>query len=192
MSEFIFRFGVPRELHCDEGTNFESRVFVEIFKVLDIEKCRITPLHSKSDGQVERFNRTLVEMLRGKIKKDQKDWDLQLTACMMAYRGDVPLDAITRAPPDAAQLKMDYGPAVQKRLASAHDLARHLYNSAMRQKRNYERRLAGRPLILLLLILFGCTMFGEKRDKFQSLLKTYSQVRLMRERELYFNGEKRG
>ena len=130
VSEFICRFSVPRELHSDQGTNFESKLFGEICKLLDIEKTRNTPLHTQSDGQVERCKRTLVEMLRGKIKEDRKDWDLPLPACMMAYRGavhestgvtpnllmlgrelEVPLDAITGAPP------------VQERLASAHDLA---------------------------------------------------------------------
>ena len=36
--------------------------------------------------QVERFNKTLVEMLRARLQPDQKDWDLHLSACMMAYR----------------------------------------------------------------------------------------------------------
>lgn len=164
VNEFICRFGVPRELHSDQGRNFESKVFAEICKLLDIEKTRTTPLHPQSDGQVERFNRTVVEMLRGKIKEDQKDWDLQLPACMMAYRSavhkstdvspnlsmlgrevEVPLDVMTETPPDAPPLKTDYAQAVQKRLASAHDLARrHLNKAAIRQKRNYDKRLAGR------------------------------------------------
>ena len=163
VNEFICRFGVPRELHSDQGRNFESKVFAEICKLLDIEKTRTTPLHPQSDGQVERFNRTLVEMLRGKIKEDQKDWDLQLPACMMAYRSavhestdvspnllmlgrevEVPLDVMTETP-DAPPLKTDYAQAVQKRLASADDLARrHLNKAAICQKRNYDKRLAGR------------------------------------------------
>ena len=125
-------------------------------------------MHPQSDGQVERFNRTLVEMLRGKIKEDQKDWDLQLPVCMMAYRDavhestgvspnllmlgrelEVPLDAISEAPPDAPPPKTDYAQAVQKRLASAHELARrHLSKAAMRQKRSYDKRLAGRPFVI--------------------------------------------
>ena len=104
-------------------------------------------------------------MLRGKIKEDQKDWDLQLPTCMMAYRGavheskgaspnllmlgrevEVPLDVTTEAPPDAPPLQTDYPQAVQKRLATAHDLARqHLNKVAIRQKRNYDKRLAGKP-----------------------------------------------
>ena len=131
VSEFIYRFGVPRELYSDQGTNFESKVFGEICKLLDIEKTHTTPLHPQSHGQVERFSRTLIEMLCGKIKEDQKDWDLQLPACMMAYRGavhestgvklnllmlgrelEVPLDAITETPPDAPSRMPDYAQAV--------------------------------------------------------------------------------
>ena len=91
----------------------------EICKLLGIEKTRTTPLHPQSDGQVEGFNRTLVEMLRGRLQPDQKDWDLQLPAFMMAYRSsvhestgftpnqvmlgreiEVPLDVMTESNPD--------------------------------------------------------------------------------------------
>lgn len=57
-----------------------------------------------------------------------------------------PLDPITEAPLDAPSFKTDYAQAVQKRLASAHDLARHHLNkAAIHQKRNYDKGLAGRP-----------------------------------------------
>ena len=56
----------------------------KVCRPLEIEKTRTTPLHPQLDGQVER-NRTLIEMLRGKLKESQDDWDLQLPTCMMAY-----------------------------------------------------------------------------------------------------------
>ena len=31
--EFVFRFGVPGELHSDQGTNFESAVFAEMCRL---------------------------------------------------------------------------------------------------------------------------------------------------------------
>ena len=115
-------------------------MFAEVCKLLDIEKTRTTPLHPQSDGQIKCFNRILIEMLRGKIREHHKDWDLQLPACMMTYRGavyastgastnllmlgrevEVPLDVTTEAPPDAPPLQTDYAHAVQKRLATAHD-----------------------------------------------------------------------
>ena len=117
---------------------------------------------------MERFNRTLIEMLRGKIQQDQTDWDLQLPTCMIAYRGavqestgvspnllmlgrelEVPLDVITERSPDALALKGDYALAVQERMARTYDLARrHLNKVAVRQKRNYDKRLSGRPFVI--------------------------------------------
>ena len=159
VDEFICRFGVPRELHSDQGRNFESLVMSEVCKLLQIEKTRTTPLHPQSDGQVERFNKTLVEMLRGKIREDQTDWDLQLPSCMMAYRCavhestgetpnqlmlgrevEVPLDVLTEPPPDLPPLQTDYANALKQKMAGAHEAARyHLSKAAVRQKRNYDK-----------------------------------------------------
>ena len=85
VSEFVCRLGVPRKLHSDQGSNFEFKVTTEVCKLPDNEKTRTTPLHPPSDGQVERYNRRLTEMIRGKLKDTQEDWDLQLQPCMMAY-----------------------------------------------------------------------------------------------------------
>jgi hypothetical protein len=39
------RFGVPRELHCDQGSNFESRLMQEVLQRLGVGKSRTTPFH---------------------------------------------------------------------------------------------------------------------------------------------------
>ena len=36
VSEFVSRFGVPRQIHSDQGTNFESKLMAEICKLLGI------------------------------------------------------------------------------------------------------------------------------------------------------------
>ena len=151
------RFGVPRQIHSDEGTNFECNVMAEICKLLGIEKTRTTPPHPQSDGQVERFNRTLVEMLRGRLQPDQKDWDFQLPACMRAYRSSVhestgftpnqlmlgPLDVMTESTPDRPTTSFEYVEALQKRLSSAFEDARlYLKESGVRQKRNYDKKFS--------------------------------------------------
>ncbi len=59
VNQFVSRFGVPLELHSDQGTNFESATFKEMCRILGIKKTRTTPLHPQSDGMVERYNRTL-------------------------------------------------------------------------------------------------------------------------------------
>lgn len=52
-------------------------------KLLEIHKCRTTPL--QSDGMVERMNRTVQDMLSKYIKTPQRDWDVHLDFLVMAY-----------------------------------------------------------------------------------------------------------
>ena len=62
VEEFISRYGVPLQVHTDQGRQFESILFQDLCKMLQIEKTRTTPFNPKSDGLVERFNRTLEHM----------------------------------------------------------------------------------------------------------------------------------
>lgn len=70
----ISLYGVPIELHSDQGRNFGSTVFSEMCKILNMQKTIITPLHPQSDGMVERFNRTLEDFLK-KTVADQMNWE---------------------------------------------------------------------------------------------------------------------
>ena len=82
-------FGVPLELHTDQGSNFESALFKEICDLLGIQKTRTTPLHPQSDGMVERGNRTISHMLSAFVSDNQRDWDERINLLMLAYRSSV-------------------------------------------------------------------------------------------------------
>ena len=53
----------PQFIHSDQGRNFESELFKEICRLLEIRKTHTTPGRPSSNGLVERFNQTH-EMLR--------------------------------------------------------------------------------------------------------------------------------
>ena len=63
VNQFIARFGVPDILHADQGRNFESLLMKETCQLLGVQKTRTSPYHPQSDGLIERFNRTLFNML---------------------------------------------------------------------------------------------------------------------------------
>ena len=62
VEEVIVRFGTPYVIHMDQGVQFESNLFQEVCRLLQIQKTRTTPYHPQSDGMVERNNRTILTM----------------------------------------------------------------------------------------------------------------------------------
>ena len=63
--DYLFsRMGCPREICTDQGTNFGSQLFTQLCELLEIAKKRTTPYHPSVNGQVERINSTLLQMIR--------------------------------------------------------------------------------------------------------------------------------
>ena len=82
----ISRHGVPAELLSDRGTAFLSRLMLDVYKLLGIHKSNTTAYHPQTDGLVERFHRTLTDMLAKSVQQGGKDWDLRLPYVLFAYR----------------------------------------------------------------------------------------------------------
>ena len=85
VNEFICCFSVPRQLYSDQGAQFESKVITEICKLLHIDKTRTTPYHLQSDGLIERFNRTLIQMLATCADTRPFSWEDHVKKVCMAY-----------------------------------------------------------------------------------------------------------
>lgn len=84
--EFIARFGAPLEIFTDQGHNFESELFAEVCRLLQVAKTWTTPYHPSSNGQVESFKRTLLGMVRCYADENQRNWDEYLLLLTAAYR----------------------------------------------------------------------------------------------------------
>ena len=85
LMDWVYELGVPERLHSDQGAQFESHIFQEICKQLGIRKTRTTPYHPQSDGMVERFMRTLKDMVAKYIDTAGFTWDKGVKAYAMAY-----------------------------------------------------------------------------------------------------------
>ena len=85
IEEWIPIHGAPRELHSDQGANFESKIFKELCKMFQIEKTRTTPYRPQSDGMVEKANSTIQEMLTKLTIENYLEWDTLLPLTTMAY-----------------------------------------------------------------------------------------------------------
>ena len=89
VDQFFFRFSPPEQLHSDQGRNFESEVITEVCKLLGVVKSRTTPYHPQSDGLIERFNRTLLDMLAKAARERPFHWEEHLPRLCLAYNSSV-------------------------------------------------------------------------------------------------------
>ena len=86
-TEIFSRFGIPEQLHSDQGTQFESELMTELCSIWGLNKTHTTPYRPQGNGVVERNNRTIGDSLRALlIGGQQTDWDLLLPEIMAVFR----------------------------------------------------------------------------------------------------------
>ena len=83
-NDFFLVFGFPSRIHSDQGRDFESKLLREVCNIAGISKTRTTPYHP-AGNPVERFNRTLIGMLRTLEEDQKKDWRKHLKTVLHAY-----------------------------------------------------------------------------------------------------------
>ena len=86
VQEVVCRHGVPAQLLSDRGKAFLSLLLREVCEILGVKKLNTTAYHPQTDGLVERFNRTLTNMLAKRVERNGPDWDIQLPYVLFAYR----------------------------------------------------------------------------------------------------------
>ena len=84
MREVIRLHGVPESIVSDRDPRFTSSFWRELWKMLGTKLAMSTAYHPQTDGQTERTNRTLEDMLRANVSVRQDDWDEYLVASEIA------------------------------------------------------------------------------------------------------------
>lgn len=81
---FIVHYGFPERLLSDQGPDFESHTIRELCELAGIKKVHTTPYHPRGNP-VERFNRTLLQMLGTLSQPDKLHWKDFVKPLVHAY-----------------------------------------------------------------------------------------------------------
>ena len=169
-NDFILKFGYPKRLHHDQGREFENQLFSRLQQLSGVTPSRTTPYHPQGNGQVERFNRTLLSMLRTLSEEQKHDWKRHVNKVVHAYNNTrhdstgysphyllfgysarLPIDlAFGISPQDNQQPKNlpEYVAKWKDRMKAAYEIARrNARQSAEKGKKYYDRKAANTVLM---------------------------------------------
>ena len=99
-------YGPPLRLLADNGSQFISKLFQEICRLLGLKNLFTSTYHPQTNGQVERFNRTIIAAIRPYASNHSHDWDLITDALTHAYNTEpheptsvAPFELVLSRPP---------------------------------------------------------------------------------------------
>ena len=165
---FIAVFGAPRRIISDQGAAFTSKVLQALCDVFGVSRTFTTSYHPMGNGQVERWNQTMLRMI-GKLEDTKKySWKEHLSEITQAYNStrssvtgysphylmfgrrprlpvDVQFPTIRNC--DIKTQMPEYVAALQDRFKLAFNEARvQSNNEAVRHKRYYDKHTCSTKL----------------------------------------------
>ena len=84
-NDFVLRFGFPTRIHHDQGPEFESQLMRQLHKISGVKMSYTAPYHPMGNGQVERLNGTIINMLKNIAKEQKSRWYEHLNKLSFVY-----------------------------------------------------------------------------------------------------------
>jgi transposase InsO family protein len=85
MSQIVCLHGVPKKIVSDRGSQFTSKFWEKLHESVDTKLDFSSAYHLQTDGQTERTNQILEDMLRAYALKYGKSWDKSLPHAKFSY-----------------------------------------------------------------------------------------------------------
>ena len=89
LDTWVANYGMPDSILSDNGPQFAAVLWEGVLKTLGIETNYATPYNSQTNGQVERFNKTLVKQLRHYVSDCVVTWSRYLSLVVTAFNSQV-------------------------------------------------------------------------------------------------------
>lgn len=187
LNHFVLPFGMPQTLHSDQGRNFESSTIKSLCRLMGVKRSRTTPYHPMGNGSAERYNQTLISMLRSLPAERKPRWKDYLGTLTHAYNSawneatgfsphylmfgrhpKLPVDLAFGLPTDKPQVPKAYPAFVEdfkQKLESAYAKARARVSTQHQgRKQQYDKRVRGACLMPGDIVLVKKNVRGTKID----------------------------
>jgi transposase InsO family protein len=85
MARIVSLHGVPKKIVLDRGSKFTSRFWKSFHENMDMKLKFSSAYHPQTDGQTERINQVLEDMLRACALQHGSSWDKSLPYAEFSY-----------------------------------------------------------------------------------------------------------
>jgi transposase InsO family protein len=85
MSRIVCLHGVLKKIVLNRGTQFTSKLWERLHEALDTQLCFSSAYHTHTDGQTERVNQILEDILRACALQYERSWDKSLSYVEFSY-----------------------------------------------------------------------------------------------------------
>ena len=159
---FVY-YGISEKILSDQGRNFESDLITELCFVTGVKKLRTTPYRPQTNGQCEKFNSTLINMIGTLPMMAKQHWQGFVSTLVHAYNcmksaatgfsphylmfgryPQLPIDIefVVRTPDIVAVSTENYVQKLQKRLKWAFNKALEVIEKQrIKYKNHYDKKV---------------------------------------------------
>ena len=85
LQKFCSSYGPVERILTDNEKSFISKETLDFLKVWNIKKATSTACHAQTQGICERWNGTLIQILKRYVTEDEKTWDEKIEMAAYAY-----------------------------------------------------------------------------------------------------------
>ena len=84
-NDFILKFGLRGKILHDQGKEFDNNLFKHLAQFCNIKRIRTSPYHPQTNGQTERMNQTIINMLKILAERNKSNWKDHIQKLVHAY-----------------------------------------------------------------------------------------------------------
>ena len=165
VENWVLKLGAPNVLHTDQGKSFGGQLIQEMCRFLGIDKTQTSPYKSKGNGQTDKHNAKMADVILKFCAENPRNWARTLPYLNFVYNTTVnrkteatpfsmvhgeeckyPVDLLYTKPHDELMMKDGFAEWLDEQFRDANSRARELLGTDQRRQKSYHWKKIHREL----------------------------------------------